>query len=167
VCTPGTPQVEICDGIDNDCDGVIDNGCNCVHGTTQECYSGPPETLGVGPCHGGVQTCTAGEWGPCVGEVKPTAELCDNVDNDCNGLVDDGLPQTTCGIGACKVTIASCENGAPTTCTPGTPKAEVCNGIDDDCDGVIDDGLGFITCGNVIVAACVGGVPAVCTPGTP
>jgi hypothetical protein len=65
------------------------------------------------------------------------------VDDDCNGLVDDGyVPETTtCGIGACASTgVTSCVNGVEyDSCMPGTPAPEVCNGIDDDCNMVVDD----------------------------
>ncbi len=74
--------------------------------------------------------------------IHPGAlEACNGVDDDCNGLVDENLGSTTCGVGACTRTINNCVNGAPQTCTPGTPAAEVCNGIDDDCDGVVDNGF--------------------------
>ncbi|MCK6546928.1 discoidin domain-containing protein [Myxococcota bacterium] len=71
----------------------------------------------------------------------PIGELCDGVDNDCNGEVDDGLPDVTCGVGACEVTMSTCANGATQYCVPGEPQTEACNGIDDDCDGTIDDGV--------------------------
>ncbi|MBE7447565.1 MAG: hypothetical protein HS111_01350 [Kofleriaceae bacterium] len=46
----------------------------------------------------------------------------------------------TCGVGACTRTVNQCANGAPVTCTPGSPTAETCNDIDDNCDGVVDNG---------------------------
>jgi hypothetical protein len=69
------------------------------------------------------------------------AEVCDAVDNDCSGLVDD-LGTKTCGVGACQVTVQKCIGGFEQECTPGTPSLEVCNGLDDDCNGFVDDGLG-------------------------
>ena len=50
-------------------------------------------------------------------------ELCDGKDNDCDGPIDEGLGQTTCGVGGCEVTVNNCEGGLPQTCTPGTPSA--------------------------------------------
>ncbi|HEX4936851.1 MAG TPA: putative metal-binding motif-containing protein, partial [Gemmatimonadaceae bacterium] len=65
VCTAtaGTPTAEICDNIDNDCDGSIDEG------VTRSCYSGPAGTDGVGVCRAGTQVCTAGTWSACGGDL--------------------------------------------------------------------------------------------------
>jgi hypothetical protein len=80
------PVLETCDGQDNDCNGVVDNGCACVHGTVQQCG-----TTSVGECQYGLQQCVAGVWNACVGNIEPVAETCDGKDNDCNGTVDNGL----------------------------------------------------------------------------
>ncbi|MFT3771345.1 MAG: MopE-related protein [Minicystis sp.] len=171
-CTPLAPQPEVCDGlIDDDCDGVVDNGCNCIDGKTQSCYTAAPGTLGVGVCQSGIQTCVLGQWGACVGEVTPSVETCDGLDNDCNGQVDDGLGQTVCGIGTCQVTTPNCLNGIPQTCTPRAPGVESCDNLDNDCDGLVDNNLPDITCGvgacQNTVPSCINGVAQTCTPGTP
>jgi len=78
---------EICDGLDNDCDGVVDEGCSCVNGANKSCGSN------IGECKTGTQTCVNGVWGAaCVGEVALANETCDSKDNNCNGIVNDGLP---------------------------------------------------------------------------
>ncbi|MCB9585299.1 MAG: VCBS repeat-containing protein [Polyangiaceae bacterium] len=68
---------ETCDGIDNDCDGQVDENLE------RECGSD------VGECRKGVQTCGGGDWGSCEGGVKPQFEACDEKDNDCDGEVDE------------------------------------------------------------------------------
>ena len=59
--------------------------------TPQEaCYTGPPATLGVGVCKAGVRVCADGVFGPCMGEVLPSPDVCNGLDNDCNGVLDQG-----------------------------------------------------------------------------
>ena len=154
-CTPGA---EVCDGLDNDCNGQIDDGL----GST---------TCGQGVCNHMQANCVGGVPQTCDPFAGASPEICDGLDDDCNGAVDDGLGSTTCGVGACENTVANCVGGTPQTCTPGPPGAEVCNGIDDDCNGAVDDGLGSTTCGvgacENTAANCVGGTPQTCTPGAP
>jgi hypothetical protein len=171
-CVPLTPApVEACDGTDDNCDGTVDEGCTCVDGQTQSCYTGSPTTLGVGECKEGVQTCAGGMWSACMGDVTPANEVCDGKDNDCNGQTDENMGTETCGAGICQVTTDVCVFGVPQVCTPGQPQPEVCNGIDDNCNVIIDDGLGAITCGvgecYVNTPACIAGMPQMCTPGSP
>jgi hypothetical protein len=168
-CVPLAPQVEVCDGlIDDDCDGIVDNGCACTDGHTQSCYTGAIGSLGLGACQSGVQTCAHGQWGACVGEVTPTQETCDGIDNDCNGDIDDGLGQTVCGVGACQTTTPNCVNGLPQVCSPRAPSEETCDAIDNDCDGLIDNNLPTVTCGvgacQNTVPSCVAGQAQACAP---
>ena len=84
------PDEEICDGIDNNCNGTIDEGL--PNTTAVVCYEGPDGTLGVGECRAGIRYCTDGNFGgPCDSQVLPTMERCDDLDNDCDGEVDEGF----------------------------------------------------------------------------
>jgi hypothetical protein len=132
---------ELCDGIDNTCDGDVDEGCDCEPDDMQECYSGPDGTAGIGVCMSGAQTCTPrGMWSACEGELTPFDESCNGVDDDCDDAVDEGFEDETCGEGICQVTVATCTDGVPAECVPGEPAdSEGCNGVDDDCDGEIDE----------------------------
>lgn len=90
-------DVGLCNGLDDDCDGVVDEGCPCSPGQTQPCFAGPPNFRNVGTCRDGVQTCkvtmraSTGVWGECVGGITPKQDVCDNADNNCNGCADDKL----------------------------------------------------------------------------
>jgi hypothetical protein len=65
----------------------------CVPGATASCYSGPAGTAGVGTCVAGVETCgSGGTWGPCIGEVDPTPDVCGGPDSNCDGK----LPPQQC-----------------------------------------------------------------------
>ncbi len=94
----------LCNGLDDDCDGSIDEGCPCTAGAVQPCFLGPPARHGVGACVDGAQTCMRGVefapyWGDCVGGIRPGQEVCDGLDNDCNGCTDDlegCTPKWTC-----------------------------------------------------------------------
>ncbi|MCK5511084.1 hypothetical protein KAI65_06130, partial [Candidatus Parcubacteria bacterium] len=77
------PTETFCDGFDNNCDGITDEGCSCVDNQTQVCGSD------IGACQKGIQTCVSGSWGACVGEITPVAEVCDDIkDNDCDNNTD-------------------------------------------------------------------------------
>ena len=126
---------ELCgDGFDNNGDGQVDEGCACAVGSAQKCYLGDPSLAGKGKCAWGKQTCEKGSeevanqhWGACTGSGKPAAETCNDVDDDCDGEVDEDVANKPCGC---------------------HPPAEICdNGKDDDCDGVIDDGCQCLDAG--------------------
>ncbi len=139
-----TPVAERCDGVDNDCDGFIDDLDG--DGTTLEraCYAAEPETEGVGLCVAGREVCEAGEWSTCRGAVTPSAELCNGVDDDCDGDVDEGNPEAggvclTGQAGACGPGAWTCVDGTRICVPSAGASSEVCNGLDDDCDGLVDE----------------------------
>ena len=129
---------EICDGIDNDCDGSIDQVDN--------------DGDGVSLCNGDCDDANA--------TVYPGAEeLCDGIDNDCDGSVDEGLISTYYadqdgdGYGNLNNVTMACEQPAGyvldnSDCNDNdsgiNPEAsEICDGLDNDCDGEVDEGLTF------------------------
>ena len=89
VCTATNGGVEACDGIDNDCNGLVDDNLTRM------------TACGVGLCEGntGNETCSDGSWvnDTCDAFAGAVAEVCsDGIDNDCDGLVDND--DTTCPI---------------------------------------------------------------------
>jgi hypothetical protein len=154
---------EVCDDIDNNCDGTVDNnatnaatyyrdgdgdGFVDLQTTLASCKATPGYTT----------TVTADDCADNLATVYPGGtETCDGQDNDCNGAVDDGAVSVATwyrdldgdGFGAPGVSINTCSppagyvldrrdcNDAASTVFPGA--AEVCDGVDQDCDGAIDD----------------------------
>lgn len=93
-CVPVPDGEEVCDnGFDDDCDGRVDEGCQCLPTQgSQECYLGHPDDLNgdFTICSAGTQPCELEFWGDCVGAQGPVEEVCDDtLDNDCDGDVDE------------------------------------------------------------------------------
>jgi hypothetical protein len=146
-CVPNGP--EICDGVDNDCNGTVDDNLTDTGGACSA-GTGACRADGTEECNGGVLECNA-----VAG--TGTDEICDGVDNDCDGTADENLTRaTTCGVGECS------GNTGTETCTAGVwgndtcdplagATAEVCDNLDNDCDGEVDE------------CVCVPTGPEICT----
>ncbi len=108
ICAGATgPSPEECDGKDNDCNGTVDDGSHLF----AICQSTDNPRL-IGECRPGVNACVNGrmDLSRCLGEVKPTSEVCDGKDNDCDGETD-----VNCGISVVCPTDTTTPVGIPVT----------------------------------------------------
>lgn len=135
-------------------------------------------TNAFGTCRG-IKQCDLVANTVACDALTPAAEVCNGLDDDCDGTVDEEQPQVSCGVGACERLASSCADGGAATCMPGVPATETCNRVDDDCDGTVDNGFDTTTdvahcgaCGNACALphatpACSGSqcVVQVCDPG--
>ncbi|HOH77101.1 MAG TPA: putative metal-binding motif-containing protein [Myxococcota bacterium] len=176
---------EVCDGLDNDCDGLTDNGMS---------WKGVPlgeRCDGEGECGIGKVECLADRTASCStmkggSHEQIQEESCDNLDNDCDGRTDETffgnaselcVPRGVCALFPNMISL-KCEQGilkCDFSAVPGySGSSEMfCDGQDDDCDGLVDEELSFAvtepgavirlpgqSCGS---GACAGGV-VTCSP---
>ncbi len=154
---------ELCDGLDNNCNSITDEG---VSDTT---YYEDKDDDGFGDSDSTVTECEQPEGYVAIGgdcddndaTVNPDApELCDGLDNNCNSITDEGVSDTTYyedqdadGFGDSNSTVTECEqpDGYVTiggdcddndaAINPDAP--ELCDGMDNNCNGSMDEGLYF------------------------
>ena len=177
-------MAETCNGVDDDCNGQIDDNPRDVGGpcddncptlaacvATKSCSASLSACAGAccGACTEGRAVCAGGKK-LCQAGIGATLEVCNGLDDDCDGQIDNGFDITSdpLNCGACntvckvpnaipsctagKCTILSCKpgfadvdkkvaNGCEYSCPVFPPSTESCNGVDDDCNGLIDDSL--------------------------
>lgn len=151
--TPCVPCVdEVCDGTDNDCDDITDEGlypceneCGpgrgvCRDGQIVECVGDDPGeercNFEDDDCDGQVDEGQTNVCGTC-GPVPP--DTCNGVDDDCDGSIDEELIRE-CET-ACERGVETCQDGNWISCTATRPEEEICDGADNDCDGQVDEQL--------------------------
>ena len=124
------------DNLDNDCDGVANEGCQCRTGEKQKCGNDK------GECKQGVQVCDSnGKWGACTGDIGPGTEVCDGKDNDCDGATDEGCPCKY--LNNDKGVCATATNNNQGVCQKptGYSTVELCGDFrDNNCNGKFEEG---------------------------
>ncbi|HEX2678479.1 MAG TPA: MopE-related protein, partial [Polyangiales bacterium] len=162
------PVTEICNVIDDDCDGAVDEDTSfaCYDGQSGCTPVGDGTFTCLGACRSGVIACTSGVQTACSGEVAPGTEVGEStgetaLDEDCDGTIDEGIgcvdatsracyagPADTVAEGPCHSGTMTCIANAWGTCSgQALPGVEACGneGADDDCNGVMDDVAGLGT----------------------
>ncbi len=171
-CNDNNPSInpglaEMCDNIDNNCDGMIDENCDVDkdgYCTTAKVVIGTPLICPKG----------AGDCNDTVAAIHPgVTDICDGIDNDCNSSTDPGCDDD--GDGWCDANIVTV--GKPFTCPQGAgdcndtvstihPYAvEACDDVDQDCDKVIDNGCDDDSDGYCDANLGYSGAPKVCNKG--
>ncbi|MBN1207069.1 MAG: hypothetical protein JXB05_19445 [Myxococcaceae bacterium] len=150
------PEPELCNRLDDDCNGSVDDL------TASDCYTGPEGTKDVGACRPGKPVCGSDGNVLCIGQVVPTDETCNGKDDNCNGAVDETFDFRT-GHDNCGRCDQVC--GALQDCMAGECVAKretaCANTTDDDEDTKIDcedTDCTNLPCGEGCV--CLGGVKA-------
>ena len=161
-CDDGNASVhpnatEICDGMDNNCDGQVDEGVLLIFFTDQDEDGFGDDSLPIESCQ--QQNGTVPNNNDCDdtdATVFPSAEeLCDGIDNNCNAVVDenvtftqymdqdgDGFGNVNTGVPTCTLEtgfVLDNEDCDDDNASVHPNASEVCDDIDNNCDGLIDD----------------------------
>ncbi len=127
---PTLPSSTRCDGTDNDCDGVVDEGCQCNY-----------EGTATGVCSRGSRD-ESGICSVAPGSYESQEASCDTLDNDCDGVVDEGCSCNFAGSSSGVCTDGVIGSEGKCTSPAGYERDETsCDGSDNDCDGATDEGV--------------------------
>jgi hypothetical protein len=190
-CEPTNGGVELCDGVDNDCNGIVDDGfdlmsdLNNCGGCNRPCYF----PFAASSCDMGV--CTQGACLPDFYDRDPATpgcetscqksnggvEICDGLDNNCDGVIDNNVQAATITCknkGVCAGTLPTCMGTAGYVCTyPAATYQDLedaskgCDGLDNDCDGLQDEAFGWNTNCSIIKGGCTSTGKWICDGATP
>lgn len=183
-CTPGSgvccdDQGAFKDGNDNPCRLNEEHVLTCGYGPC----AGIKTRMGNRYCSGGSVKCDGewrpeGPWSECSGDdSKARPESCNNVDDNCDGDIDN-IPTQDCGVtneGECTLGTKKCQNGN-WICNAIFPTTEKCDGKDNNCDGTDDDGFpglgepctdGMGECATSGTIQCYGDYSTACYPRPP
>ena len=159
--------LELCNGVDDNCNGQIDEGLPVV-AYYQDADGDGVGALKIGEGCKGPPTGAVTQSGDCNDAdpaIRPgQAETCNGVDDDCDGTRDNGLPfqdfyvdadgdgygaSSSAPVNSCQTSVpgrvsnpADCNDNNPTI-KPGA--VELCNKADDNCDGQMDNGIAYIS----------------------
>ena len=151
----------LCDNLDNDCDGQIDEDLE------ENCYSGPENTNGIGMCRAGLRRCDSGGWTECINEKTPEEETCgnDGEDNNCDYILDNivevGNSCINENLQNCREGIFQCANDELLCIAEPVDLLESCNSHDDNCDGQIDNAVycgATLSCGHYHCCLLINGI---------